>query len=170
MHSKSSSELNRKVRELIALKESLYKQLHPSSPKIVREITAWDLHLFLKDVIPDKDVKIWLVDAKYKLTTEEELDKVLRIVLPEAWRYLTDFADCDDAAFRLTGLLSIGEWASLAMGFTIGNTHAFFSAVLDDNGKLIFRIIEPQIKYGDIFDYEEAKRRGIYIPLLFIIY
>jgi len=95
---------------------------------------------------------IWLLDRKYAIVEYEELMDTIRKVMESKWKYVKEFSDCEDAAFRLLGLLSIGDWAGIAFGFAFKEKHAFNIAVVEKDNLIEAIAIEPQ--YRKVYDYK----------------
>jgi hypothetical protein len=148
-------------------REMLEKQLNPPAPRIIGEIELTDLRNAIAQAVKPDSPQFYLVDQKYKLTTKAELAKGLEVVLRKGWSYIPEYRDCDDASFRLNGLFSIGEWSSLAFGIAFGDSHAFNCALTKEENGLQFWVIEPQVKGGKIYSYQEAG--SIYKPIWFIM-
>ena len=151
------------------LKEEIAKY-NPPTPKILDEITGQELQtVIMEATYPDTPYLLYLLDVKYKITSKVELQKGLEFVA-KGWNYIPEFRDCDDAAFRVNGLFSIGEWASIAygLGTSFGAApHAFNCAVTKEIDGMRFWIVEPQSIGGSIRTYEQASE--MYKPLYLIM-
>ncbi|MHA1287729.1 MAG: hypothetical protein ACTSPB_10040 [Candidatus Thorarchaeota archaeon] len=140
------SELSIKQLEIARLmkeNQELRERLYPPKPeKIVATMDKEAIYKILAKTYPTAGV--WLLDKKYKVVEYGVLMETVKKVMKGKWRYTRELFDCDDFAFRLMGLLSIGDWAGIAFGMAFGKGHAYNIAVVEKDGVLKAVVIEPQ--------------------------
>lgn len=138
-------------------------------PKARVKIEFEELDRILKNIF-GKNSLIWLVDSKYKLTSLEEMKRFLEEDQTDTMKYISDYRDCDDSAFRLKGAFSYPGWSDLAVGWTYSNVHAYNSFV--DDKKVVY-LIEPQsdriFTPGEVAEVvnkvkKERKLKTVYLP------
>ena len=109
---------------------------------------------------------LFIADVFYTKTTVEELKKFLKADSINKEKYVTDWNDCDDYAFKLLG--AVKKWyPNLAFGVAWSKSHAF-NFFIDEKYKLWF--IEPQTDL--VFPYNLGLRHSkteAYRPIRMVI-
>lgn len=133
---------------------SLEKKL--PKPKSTQEIGYAELANILRQRFPDEG-EIYLSDRKYKLCNIEDIRVFCRLDTSNQEKYVSEWYDCDDFAYRLMGQLSIPDWSSLAFGIVWTDKHAM--NVFVDEGKTVL-FLEPQ---SDAIETQLADWQGTHL-------
>lgn len=113
-------------------------------PKGKKKIIEWSKAY---DILQDglgKECTLYLVDGKYRVPTLESMRKFLEEDKTNLSKYVSEWHDCDDFAFRLMGQFSIPGWSDIAFGIAISSTHMYNCFIGTDDGKMVVYIVEPQ--------------------------
>jgi len=112
-------------------------------PYPLDDISFNELHALVTTEFPD--AQIYLSDSKYKTTSVSQLSKFLTWDKTNEREYVSEWFDCDDYSYVLTGDIKIPGWEELPFGMLWTETpdggHAV--NVFVDNEKKVW-IIEPQ--------------------------
>ena len=108
-------------------------------PVFTGDMDIYQLSSILIDKFPD--IPIYLPDMKYKVTTIQQLRRFLDWDDTDKQKYIAEYMDCDDFAYRLKGQVSIYPWSAIPFGIVWTDLHAL-NCFVDDTGKFWF--VEPQ--------------------------
>ena len=117
---------------------SLAKKL--PDPKSTATIEYVELYNILRQRFPDEGT-IYLSDRTYKLCNYDDIRVFCQQDTTNREKYVAEWHDCDDYAYRLMGQLSIPGWSSLAFGIIWTEKHAM-NVFVDEGKNVLF--LEPQ--------------------------
>lgn len=116
-----------------------------STPLHTRKVKADAIRHALEVAIGSDGVRVVVLDGEYKVVPEAEMMDVVRATRTSVEKYVAEFHDCDQFARELWSRApNQSGLNSVALVLDFSGQHAYNAIVVDADGKLVVKFVEPQ--------------------------